>query len=363
MFNPFKFHYLSESAVSSSKKTGMSPGSLVHVGEIFDNETIITLTNYSPTHLEQKIITSVEEMLPYRENKSTTWINVDGLRDVELIRSIGQHFKVHTLVQEDILHTKQRSKFEDYEHYLFMVVKNLSPDLGEFAIDYEQVSILVFKNFIFTFKEKPTLLFDPIKIRIQNSKGRIRHFGSDYLAYVVLDTIVDEYFSLQDSLDELMESIEDELLTNPSSQTLATIQKIRRELIFVRKCISPLRELLSGLQRSDSTLINAKNRRYFADVYDHALRVIEAMESYRELISSMMDIYLSSVNNKMSETMKVLTVFASIFIPLTFIAGVYGMNFEYMPELKLRWAYPALWCFFITISVSLIIYFKQKKWI
>lgn len=353
----------SKSLSSSFEKSGLSPGSLVHVGEVFDNDTIITLINYDRETLEEKVITSVEEMLPYKDLPSTTWVNIDGLRDVELIRSIGQKFKIHTLVLEDILHTHQRSKFEDSDSYLFMVVKNLSLGLGEFSIEYEQISILVFENFIFTFKEKPTLLFDPIKIRIQNSKGRIRNFGSDYLAYVVLDTVVDEYFSLQDSLDGLIEDIEDELLINPSTATLSTIQRIRRELIFVRKSISPLRETLAAIHRSDSPLIDEKNRRYFADVYDHALRVIEAMESYRELITSMMDIYLSSVNNKMSETMKVLTVFASIFIPLTFIAGVYGMNFEYMPELKMRWAYPTLWGFFITISVGLIVYFKRKNWL
>lgn len=348
---------------STSEKAGFSPGSLVHVGEVFDHDTLITLINYDNVTLEQKQVTSIEEILPYKEMTSTTWVHIDGLHNTELIRQIGQHFKVHTLVQEDILNTQQRSKFDDYEHYLFMVVKNLSLTQTEFAIDYEQISILVFKNFIFTFKEKPTLLFDPIKLRIQNSKGRIRHFGSDYLAYVVLDTVVDGYFTLQDSLDELMETIEDELLMSPTNETLITIQQVRRELIFVRRSISPLRELLSAIQRSESTLIDAKNHRYFADVYDHALRVIEAMESYRELITGMLDIYLSSVNNKMSETMKVLTVFASIFIPLTFVAGVYGMNFEYMPELKMRWAYPALWGVFISISVGLMIYFKRKKWL
>jgi magnesium transporter len=354
---------MAKSLTSSSEKIGLSPGSLIHVGEVFDNDTVITLINYDATTLEEKVISSVEEMLPYRDKSTTTWVNIEGLQDVELIRTIGKSFKIHSLVLEDILHTHQRSKFEDYENYLFMVVKNLSLGLGDFSIEYEQISILVFKNFIFTFKEKPTLLFDPIKIRIQNSKGRIRKFSSDYLAYVVLDTVIDEYFSLQDSLDELMEQIEDELLLSPSTETLNTIQHVRRELIFVRKSISPLRELLSGLHRSDSPLIDEKNRRYFGDVYDHALRVIESMESYRELITGMMDIYLSSVNNKMSETMKVLTVFASIFIPLTFIAGVYGMNFEYMPELKMRWAYPALWGFFITVSVGLMIYFKRKKWL
>jgi magnesium transporter len=354
---------MAKSLTSSSEKIGLSPGSLIHIGEVFDNDTIITLINYDSSTLEEKVIRSVEEMLPYKDLPSTTWVNIDGLRDVELIRQIGQKFKIHTLVLEDILHTHQRSKFEDFDSYLFMIIKNLSLGLGEFSVEYEQISILVFENFIFTFKEKPTLLFDPIKIRIQNSKGRIRNFGSDYLAYVVLDTVVDEYFSMQDSLDDLIEKIEDELLIDPSIATLNTIQQIRRELIFVRKSISPLRELLSGIQRSDSDLIDEKNRRYFADVYDHALRVIETMESYRELITGMMDIYLSSVNNKMSETMKVLTVFASIFIPLTFIAGVYGMNFEYMPELKVRWAYPVLWCFFVTISVSLMVYFKRKKWL
>jgi magnesium transporter len=348
---------------STSGKVGLSPGSLVHIGEVFDHDTVITLINYDKTTLEQKRITTIEEILPYKDKTSTTWVHIDGLHNTQLIQQIGQHFKVHTLVQEDILNTHQRSKFDDYGHYLFIVLKTLSIKANSFAIDYEQISILVFKNFIFTFKEKPTLLFEPIKVRIQNSKGRIRHFGSDYLAYVVLDTIVDGYFLLQDALDEVIENIEDELLISPSEDTLTTIQQMRRELIFVRKSISPLRELLAGIQRSDSALINEKNRRYFADVYDHALRVIETMESYRELITGMLDIYLSSVNNKMSETMKVLTVFASIFIPLTFVAGVYGMNFEYMPELKMRWAYPALWGVFISISVGLMIYFKRKKWL
>ncbi len=351
------------SVSSTADKAGLSPGSLVHVGEVFDHDTLITLINYDKVNLEQKQITCIEEILPYREKTSTTWVHIDGLHNVELIRQIGVHFKVHTLVQEDILNTHQRSKFDDYEHYLFIVLKNLSITPNDFVIDYEQISILVFKNFIFTFKEKPTLLFEPIKVRIQNSKGRIRHFGSDYLAYVVLDTVVDGYFLLQDTLDEAMEIIEDELLIAPTNETLTTIQQMRRELIFVRKSISPLRELLAGIQRSDSVLINEKNRRYFADVYDHALRVIETMESYRELVTGMLDIYLSSVNNKMSETMKVLTVFASIFIPLTFVAGVYGMNFEYMPELKMRWAYPALWGVFIVISVGLMLYFKRKKWL
>jgi magnesium transporter len=211
--------------------------------------------------------------------------------------------------------------------------------------------------------EKPDALFDPILNRLDNDKSQIRNLGPDYLAYIIMDTVVDEYFALQDAFDELIESVEDKLLSDPSSETLSIIQKIKRELIFLRRTVSPLRELLAAIQRSESPLLNEKTRRYFGDIYDHAIRIIEAIESYRDLIAGMLDIYLSSVSNKMNETMKVLTVFASIFIPLTFIAGVYGMNFEYMPELKWRWGYPALWFIFIGVSVFLLRFFKKKKWL
>jgi magnesium transporter len=230
-------------------------------------------------------------------------------------------------------------------------------------VAYEQVSLLVLDKFVFSFKEKPDDIFDPILAQLNNEKGRLRNFGTDYLAYVIMDTVVDEYFTLQDKLDELIETVEDELLSSPSARTLATIQIIKRELIFLRRSVSPLRELLAGIQRSESGLLQERTKRYFGDIYDHAIRVIEAMESCRDLIAGMMDIYLSSVSNKMNETMKVLTVFATIFIPLTFIAGVYGMNFEYMPELKWKWAYPALWGVFIAISVFLLGYFKKKNWL
>ncbi len=352
-----------ESVNSMAKKTGLSPGSLIHVGEVFDHETLITLIHYDKETLEQKNLRSIDEILPYQDKTATTWVHIDGLKNAQLIQQIGRYFKVHSLVLEDILNTQQRSKFEDYGDYLFIVIKSLALKKNDFTIEYEQISLLVFKNFIFTFKEKPTLLFEPIKVRIQNGNGRIRLFGSDYLAYVVIDTIVDGYFVMQDLLDELLETTEDELLIEPSQDILFLIQKIRRELIFIRKSISPVRELLGSLYRSDSSLINPKNYHYFSDVYDHVLRIIESLESSRELICGMFDIYLSSVNNKMSETMKVLTVFASIFIPLTFVAGVYGMNFDYMPELKVRWAYPALWGFFISTTIGLVVYFKRKKWL
>ena len=354
---------MSESLSYASEKSGLPPGSLVHVGEVHTHEHKISVINYNQSTLKKHTVKSIEELLPYKTTDTITWVIVDGLTDIGIIDAIGHHFDIHGLVLEDILNTHQRPKFEEFNDYLYIVVKAISLGNEEFNVEYEQISLLILKNFVFTFMEKPDALFDPILNRLDNDKSQIRHLGADYLAYIIMDTVVDEYFALQDAFDELIESVEDTLLSDPSSETLATIQKIKRELIFLRRSVSPLRELLAAIQRSESPLLNEKTRRYFGDIYDHAIRIIEALESYRDLIAGMLDIYLSSVSNKMNETMKVLTVFASIFIPLTFIAGVYGMNFEYMPELKWRWGYPALWIFFIGVSVFLLRVFKKKKWL
>ncbi|MFA6162945.1 MAG: magnesium/cobalt transporter CorA [Methylobacter sp.] len=353
---------MSESLSYASEKSGLPPGSLVHVGEVHEHENKITVIDYNKSTSEKRTIESIEELLPYKNTDTVTWVIIEGLKDVSIIDAIGQHFDIHGLVLEDILNTHQRPKFEEFDDYLYIVIKAISLEDGALDIQYEQISLLLLNNFVFTFKEKPDEIFAPILNRLCNGKSHIRDRGADYLAYVIMDTIVDEYFALQDTFDELIESIEDKLLTNPSAQTLTTIQKIKRELIFLRRTVSPLRELLAAIQRSDSSLINERTKRYFGDIYDHAIRIIEAMESYRDLIAGMLEIYLSSVSNKMNETMKVLTVFASIFIPLTFIAGVYGMNFEYMPELKWKWGYPALWGVFIGVTVFLLMYFKKKKW-
>jgi magnesium transporter len=352
-----------ESLSSAAEKSGLPPGSLVHVGEVHRHEHKISVVNYNKSTLEKHTVKSIEELLPYKTSDTITWVIVDGLKDVSIIDAIGQHFDIHALVLEDILNTHQRPKFEEFDDYLFIVLKAIALGKEEYNVEYEQISLLVLNNFVFTFKEKPDEVFDPILTRLSNDKSQIRNLGADYLAYIIMDTIVDEYFALQDTFDELIESVEDDLLTNPSTKTLSKIQKFKRELIFLRRTVSPLRELLAAIQRSESPLLDEKTRRYFGDVYDHAIRIIEAMESYRDLIAGMLDIYLSSVSNKMNETMKVLTVFASIFIPLTFIAGVYGMNFEYMPELKWRWGYPALWIVFVGVSVFLLRFFKKKNWL
>jgi magnesium transporter len=346
-----------------SKKSGLPPGSLVHVGEVHEHEHRISVVSYNKSTIEKHIVKSIEEILPLKSADTITWVIIDGLKNVSIIDAIGQHFDIHALVLEDILNTHQRPKYDEFDDYLYIVIKALSLKNAAFQVQYEQISLLILDKFVFTFKEKPSEIFAPILNRLDNDKSHIRALGTDYLAYVIMDTVVDEYFSLQDTLDELIESVEDELMSDPSTQTLTSIQRIKRELIFIRRTVSPLRELLASIQRSESALLDERTKRYFGDIYDHAIRVTEAMDSYRDLIADMLDIYLSSISNKMNETMKVLTVFASIFIPLTFIAGVYGMNFEYMPELKWKWGYPALWGVFIAISLFLLGYFKKKKWL
>ena len=348
---------------SASAKTGFSPGSLVHVGKAQEAASSISVLRYSRQRIVTRNVGSIDEIPPYQGEEEITWVNIDGLKDIEIVESVGRHFHIHPLALEDILNTHQRPKFEEFDDYLFIVLKGLSFEQSTLAVNYEQISILVLKNFIFTFKEKQDAIFDPILRRLQDDCGRLRTRGADYLAYAIVDTVVDQYFALQDSLDEVIESVEERLLSNPTSQILAKIQRLKRELVFVRKSISPTRELLSGMARSESDLIDEKTRPYLRDVYDHAIRVTEAVDSSRDLITGMLDIYLSSVSNKMNEVMKVLTAFASIFIPLTFIVGIYGMNFEYMPELKWKWAYPALWLVFVAITLGLLTYFKKKKWL
>ncbi|MBF0233661.1 MAG: magnesium/cobalt transporter CorA [Desulfamplus sp.] len=353
---------MSDSLSNISEKSGMPPGSLVHVGEIHGPESRISIINYSKATILEHNVQSVDEILSYKDQDSITWVIVEGLTNISIIESIGRIFNIHPLVLEDILNTHQRPKFDEYDEYLYIVLKGLLPETSEFSVAYEQISILVLKNFVFTFKEKVDEIFLPVIQRIRNS-SRFRNLGTDYLTYAILDLIVDQNFTLVDALGDTIDSVEDELLSNPTSETLNTIQNVRREIVHIRRFISPLRDLLASIIRSDSEIIDEKNLIYFRDVLDHALRVAEAIDSYRDIFSGLLDIYISNLSNRMNQVMKVLTVFSSIFIPLTFIAGIYGMNFEYMPELKWRWAYPVLLAVFIVIPVVLLLYFKKKRWL
>lgn len=347
---------------SVSNKAGLPPGSLVYVGNAPDVQGRMSVIDYNLNGVERPAVQSVQDLLAYRDRDTVTWVIIEGVNDTGLISDIGKHFNVHQLVLEDILNTHQRPKFEEHEEYLFIVLKAMSPG-AEGEIHAEQISLLVFEKIVFTFKERHDDLFQPVVRRINNSKGQFKGAGSDYLAYVLLDTIVDQYFHFHDAFDEKIDAVEEVLLIKPTSKMLAKIQDIKRSLIVLRKSISPLREVINEIQHSEAPLICEETRIYFRDVRDHVLRISDTIDTYRDMVSGLLDIYVSSVSNKMNEVMKVLTVFASIFIPLTFIVGIYGMNFEYMPELKWKWAYPALWGVFLIVPVVLLIYFRRKKWI
>ena len=346
-----------------SHKTGLPPGSLVYVGEKKTEKVRIRIIDYDELQFEEKEARTIEESFPFKDKPTVTWINVDGLHDVGIIEKLGSHFGLHPLMMEDILNTDHRPKMEDYGNYIFIVLKMLYPGMKKGEIEAEQVSLILGPNFIISFQEREGDVFDPVRDRIRKNKGRIRKAGPDYLAYALMDAVVDNYFLILENISEKIEDTEQQLATSPSPETLQHIRELKNEMIFLRKSIWPLRELISGLGRAESSFIQESTGVYLRDVYDHTIQIIDTVESYRDMISGMVDIYLSSISNKMNEVMKVLTIFASIFIPLTFIAGIYGMNFEFMPELGWRWGYFTLLGFMAIVGISLVFYFKRKKWL
>jgi magnesium transporter len=353
---------MSKSLKYASEKAGLEPGSLVHVGDVFHPQTRMTVIDYGKDHYEEHQLSGLDDIRKSRNSNSITWVIIEGLADAEIVESIGEHFNIHPLVLEDILNTHQRPKLEEYDEYLYIVLKSLMPSAGAFAIDYEQVSLLVLDGIIITFKEKTDELLIPVMKRLKNSRGKIRSLGIDYLMYAILDNIVDQNFDLLDRLEETLAELEDQVFTRPDPSVLNDIQGVKREIINMRRYLSPVRDLLGGLLRSESELIDSTTHIYLRDVHDHILRIIESLETHRDVLSSLLDIYLSTINSKMNEVMKVLTVFASIFIPLTFITGIYGMNFQDMPELTSPWGYPAIWATFIAVTIVLLVYFKRKHW-
>jgi magnesium transporter len=347
----------------STKKAGSAPGTLVFVGEKKAETVTFTIIDYDADNLQEKEVASIDECLAYRDKKSVTWINISGLHDVEIIEKLGEKFNLHPLLMEDIVNTEQRPKLEDYDDYLFVILKMLYSEGENHLIQHEQISLIVTPSVVISLQEKEGDVFDPVRQRIRKGKGRIRKSGTDYLAYVLIDTVVDHYFKVFEEIGIKIEELQEEVLANPSTEILQSIQNLKREMIFIRKSIWPLREIISGLLRSESALIKEDILPYLRDVYDHTIQVIDTTETFRDMLSGMLDIYLSSLSNKMNEVMKVLTIMATIFIPLTFIAGIYGMNFEFMPELKWHWSYPALWVILITIFVLMVFWFKRKKWL
>jgi len=344
-----------------SAKTGLPPGSLIHIGERHGDKAKITLCVYDETHIQEKEIQTLEGVLP-AEGGPVTWIHIDGLHEIPLLEQMGDAFGLHPLTLEDILNTEQRPKSEDHGDYLYIVLRLFHEDAGGGLVP-EQVSIVLGHNWLISFQEQEGGLFDPIRERLHNEKGRLRRAGADYLAHALLDAVVDSYFVILDKFGEKIEKLEDVLIGRPSPQTLRAIQALKREMILLRKSVWPLREMLGGLGRSDSTLIREQSVIYFRDIYDHAVQVIDTIETYRDMLSGMLDIYLSSISNRMNEIMKVLTIIATVFMPLTFLVGVYGTNFKYLPELEWRWGYFALWGVMIIIAIFMLVYFRRKKWL
>jgi len=346
-----------------SVKSGMPPGSLVHIGETPAQAVSLELIGYDPAGFEEQRFQTVDACLPHLERPGITWVNVEGVHNVDIIRHLGERFVLHPLVLEDIVNTVQRPKIEDYDSYLFIVLRMLRPT-GEGGFTSEQLSIILGSSHLFTFQEGlQGDVFDTVRERIRNGKGKIRGMGADYLAYALIDAIVDSYFSVLEGLGERIVNLEEDLTLTADTATLHEINTIKKEIIFLRKAVWPLREAVSFLERGDSHLLSPSSHLYFRDVYDHTVQVIDTVETYRDLLSGMLDLYLSSISNRTNEIMKFLTVIGTIFMPLTFLVGVYGMNFKYMPELEWHNGYYAVWVFMVALSVAMIIYFRRKRWL
>lgn len=345
-----------------SQKSGLSPGTLVHIGKQKIEQIKITLTSYDEKGYQEKNIEKIEDLENYKNPENLLWINIDGLHDIENLEKLGRLYNLHPLVLEDILNTEQRPKIEDYGNYIYIVAKILYINQKTQDIQKEQVSIILGEKFIITIQEKEQDDFISVRERIELDRSRVRKMDVDYLAYSFLDIIVDSYFTLLDKIGERIELLEDLVVEKPTTDTMHKIHHLKTEMLFMRKSIWPLREVINFLEKGDSELIKEATKIYLMDLHDHTLHVVDTIETYRDMLSGMLDIYLTSISNKTNEVMKVLTIIATIFIPLTFIVGVYGMNFKFMPELEWRFGYLTIWLIMLSIVILMVRFFKNKKW-
>ena len=352
-----------------SRKVAQAPGTLIHIGEPKIEKVNITVTRYDQETLKEENVDSLEGWLPEKKSRTVNWLNIDGIHEVESIRQIGDAFGIHPLVLEDIVNTGQRPKLENFENHMFVVSKMLYYDAKINEVTAEHVSFIIGPNTVISFQERQSDVFDPVRQRLRKARGRIRKMGADYLFYSLLDAVVDNYFVVLERLGEQIEEMEDDMVESPRPETLQAIHRLKREMIFLRKSIWPLREVVNSLTREETPLIQKSTVVYLRDVYDHTIQVIETTESLRDMVAGMQDLYLSSVSNKMNEVMKLLTIIATIFIPLTFIAGIYGMNFNAaispfnMPELNLPFGYLIVWGVMILVALVMVIYFRRKRWL
>ncbi len=346
-----KEHANFKSQDSSSSDKGESP----------DTEASIRVFDYDENNLEEKEVENVDECLDFKDKPTVTWIHIKGTNQTETIEKIGKYFDLHPLVIEDILSEGQRPKTEDFEDYLFILLKMLRQ--GENRIKFEEISLILGENFVISIQKSEKDIFNSVQIRIRNNKGRLRKMKADYLIYCLMDEIVDNYFKSLEDFGDKLEDLDEEILSDPSPRTVESIHSMKKELVSFRKSVWPLREAINTLLRRESSLIDDSSRVYLRDVYDNTIQVIDTIENYRDIVSGLLDIYLSTVSNRMNEIMKVLTIIATIFIPLTFIAGIYGMNFEYMPELGWDLAYPSVLLSMLIVGLVMVYYFRRKEWL
>jgi magnesium transporter len=355
-------HHAQQVTRKRASKAGLPPGSLVFVGERRVEKATISVIDYTPDALQERTVDTPADCRAYVDSASVTWINVTGLHDTALMRDIGELFAIHPLTLEDIVHTGQRPKTEDQGSHIFMVLEMLYRD-PEGHILAEQISLILGRGYVLSFQEVDGDVFGTTRERIRSAKGRIRRMGTDYLAYSLLDAIVDNYFVVLEDVSDRIEQIQDDVLAGSATDTLARLHRLKREMIFTRKHLWPVRELVSGLAKSESDLLGDAVAPYLRDVYEHTIQVIDTVETLRDMLSGALDIYMTNVSNRMNEVMKLLTIIATIFIPLTFIAGVYGMNFEYMPELGWRYGYAGVWLLMLAVGAGLALFFKHRKWL
>jgi magnesium transporter len=347
----------------SKKKLGQIPGSVIYTGERSKEKLFIDAFDYTKDFCTEKELQSVQESFEYKDTDSVTWINLNGLNHVDQIEALGKHYALHPLVLEDVVNIAQRPKIDEYDDYIFVSLKMLYYD-DEQQIVSEQVSFVLGKNYVLSFQEAEGDVFDQVRNRLRQSKGRVRNMKSDYLLYVLIDAIVDHYFSVIEILGDKIEDFETAIFAgNIEDDVSQKIQNLKREILRVRRAIFPLREVINRIEKNESPLIQKKTITYYRDIYDHLIQVSENIDIYREMIWSLMDMYMTTISNKMNEVMKVLTIMASIFIPLTFIAGIYGMNFEYIPELRYKYSYFILWGVMIIMFLGMLYYFRKKKWL
>jgi magnesium transporter len=346
----------------SLKQVGLPPGSLVYTGERKMEKVRITLIRYDETHFEEKEVKKIDDCFPINGKTGVTWVNIDGLHDVQIIERTGAHLRVHPLVLEDILNSNERPKMEDYDDYIFIIAKMLYHGKTKNDIITEQVSMILGSNYVVTFQERIGDVFNTVRERLRTAKGRLRKNGADYLAFGLLDAIVDNYFVILESVGERIDRLEESVIQEPTPKILHNIHELRGRLLSMNRVTWAVREVIDCLERGESELIKDTTKAFLRDVYDHTIQIIDNVETFRDMFSSMLDIYMTSISNRLNQVMKVLTIIATVFMPLSFIAGVYGMNFLFMPELSVSFAYPLVLLLMLAIALTMVIYFKKRKW-